>query len=42
VKYKRYDAHGNVIDGAYAQVFEEEYKSIVGGMQLRLEDSPSI
>lgn len=40
VKYKRYDAHGNVIDGAYAQVFEEEYQATIRGMQLRLEDSP--
>lgn len=39
-KYKQYDVHGNVIGGVYAQVFEEEYKSIVGGMQLQLEDSP--
>jgi len=39
-KYKQYDAHGNAMGSVYAQVFEEEYKSIVGGMQLQLEDTP--
>lgn len=38
-KYKQYDAHGNAMGGTYAQIFEEEYKSIIGNMQLQLEDS---
>ena len=39
-KYKQYDAHGNATGGIYAQIFEEEYKAVVGNMQLSLEDSP--
>ncbi|MDF1495817.1 type III restriction-modification system endonuclease [Caproiciproducens sp. CPB-2] len=39
-KYKQYDAHGNAVGGVYAQVFEEEYRNIVGSMQLQLGDSP--
>jgi len=39
-KYKRYDAHGIAESGVYAEIFEKEYKSIVGNMQLQLEDSP--
>ena len=39
-KYKKYDEHGNAVGGVYAQVFEEEYKAIVGSMQLQLGDSP--
>jgi type III restriction enzyme len=39
-KYKQYDAHGNALGGIYAQIFEEEYKAIVGSIQLQLEDSP--
>jgi type III restriction enzyme len=38
-KYKQYDAHGNAAGGIYAQIFEEEYKSVIGNMQLQLEDS---
>ncbi len=38
-KYKQYDEHGNATDEIYAQIFEEEYKSIIGNMQLQLEDS---
>ncbi|WP_215904899.1 DEAD/DEAH box helicase family protein [Gracilinema caldarium] len=38
-KYKQYDAHGNAMGGAYAQIFEEEYKSVIGNMRLKLEDS---
>ena len=38
-KYKQYDTQGNTIGGTYAQVFEEEYKSIVGSIQLALDDS---
>jgi type III restriction enzyme len=38
-KYKQYDAHGNATGGSYAQIFEEEYKAVVGNMQLTLDDS---
>lgn len=38
-KYKQYDAHGNAMGGTYAQIFEEEYKAIVGNMQLSLDDA---
>ena len=38
-KYKQYDAHGNATGGTYAQIFEEEYKAIVGNRQLTLDDS---
>jgi len=38
-KYRQYDANGNAVCGIYAKVFEEEYKAIVGNMQLQLEDS---
>lgn len=39
-KYKEYDKAGNVQGGAYAEIFEEEYKSIVDSMQLTLADTP--
>jgi type III restriction enzyme len=38
-KYKQYDEHGNATGGTYAQIFEEEYKAIVGNRQLTLDDS---
>ena len=38
-KYRQYDAQGNATGGTYAQVFEEEYKAIVGNMQLSLDDA---
>ena len=38
-KYKQYDTHGNAIGGAYAQVFEEEYNSVIENMKPQLEDS---
>ncbi|HOD02698.1 MAG TPA: restriction endonuclease subunit R, partial [Clostridiales bacterium] len=38
-KYKQYDVHGNAIGGAYAQIFEEEYKSVIDNMLPQLEDS---
>jgi len=38
-KYRQYDANGNAVCGIYANVFEEEYKAVIGNMQLRLEDS---
>jgi type III restriction enzyme len=37
-KYRQYDAQGNAMGGTYAQIFEEEYKAIVGHMQLSLDD----
>jgi type III restriction enzyme len=39
-KYKQYDAAGNVCGGTYAEIFVEEYKAIVGTMQLELSDTP--
>lgn len=39
-KYKEYDKAGNVQGGAYAEIFEEEYKSIVDSMQIALVDTP--
>lgn len=38
-KYKQYDAHGIPAGGIYAQIFEEEYKALIGSMQLSFEDS---
>lgn len=38
-KYKQYDTHGSATGGTYAQIFEEEYKSIVGNRQVTLDDS---
>jgi len=38
-KYKQYDASGNAQGGTYAEIFEEEYKAIVGSMQLALTDT---
>ncbi|MCR6547175.1 DEAD/DEAH box helicase family protein [Dehalobacterium formicoaceticum] len=38
-KYRQYDAQGNTLGGTYAQIFEEEYKAIVGNMQLSLDDA---
>lgn len=38
-KYRQYDDQGNATGGAYAQIFEEEYKAIVGNMQLSLDDT---
>ena len=37
-KYKQYDAAGNAQGGIYAKIFEEEYRAIVGSMQLALTD----
>ncbi|MCL1999670.1 MAG: DEAD/DEAH box helicase family protein [Turicibacter sp.] len=39
-KYKQYDTAGNAQGGTYAEIFEEEYKSIVGNIQLALSDTP--
>jgi len=38
-KYKQYDAAGNSVGGIYADIFEEEYKEIIGSMQLSLSDT---
>lgn len=38
-KYKQYDEDGNATGGVYAQIFEEEYNTVVGSMQLSFEDS---
>ena len=38
--YKQYDAAGNAQGGTYAEIFEDEYKNIVEGMQLELSDTP--
>lgn len=37
-KYKQYDTAGNSFNGIYAQMFEEEYKDIVGHLQQGLDD----
>lgn len=37
-KYKQYDAAGNSFNGIYADMFEEEYKDIVGHLQQGLDD----
>ena len=39
-KYKQYDINGNAVKGTYAQIFEEEYKAIIGSMQLSMNDAP--
>ncbi|WP_341349284.1 type III restriction-modification system endonuclease [Proteiniclasticum ruminis] len=38
-KYRQYDDQGNATGGTYTQIFEEEYKAIVGNMQLSLDDA---
>jgi type III restriction enzyme len=38
-KYKQYDAAGNAQGGTYADIFEDEYSQIVGGMQFSLTDT---
>lgn len=37
-KYKQYDASGSPSNGVYADMFEEEYKDIVGNMDVRDEE----
>jgi type III restriction enzyme len=39
-KYKQYDTDGNALGGIYARIFEEEYKAVLGSMQLYFEDIP--
>ena len=36
--YKQYDASGTPLNGAYADMFEEEYKDIVGSLQREFGD----
>ena len=36
--YKQYDAAGQAINGIFADMFEEEYRDIVGNMQLAIGD----
>lgn len=42
VKYKQYDATGQAYNGAYADMFEEEYADIVGTMQREMGDDDYI
>jgi len=37
-KYKQYDAAGQACNGLYADMFEEEYKQVVGNLQLTIYD----
>jgi type III restriction enzyme len=37
-KYKQYDASGQAFNGLYADMFEEEYKQIIGNLQLEIGD----
>ena len=36
--YREYDAAGQPVNGKYAAMFEEEYKDIIGSMQLAIGD----
>ncbi|MDR0843124.1 MAG: DEAD/DEAH box helicase family protein [Acidobacteriota bacterium] len=38
-KYKQYDATGQALNGEYADIFEDEYKTIVGKMQREFGDA---
>ena len=37
-KYKQYNAAGQAYNGLYADIFEEEYKQVVGNLQLKIDD----
>ncbi len=37
-KYKQYDASGQVLNGLYADIFEEEYQQIIDNLQLEFGD----
>lgn len=37
-KYKQYNSAGEAENGIYGQIFEEEYRNIVGNLQTSLED----
>lgn len=36
VKYKQYDAAGQPMNGVYAEMFEEEYKDVIGNLQVAI------
>lgn len=38
-KYKQYDESGQPMNGIYADMFEEEYKAVIGNYQLELGES---
>lgn len=35
-KYKQYDAAGRPVNGKYAEMFEEEYKDVIGNLQVAM------
>lgn len=35
-KYKQYDAAGQPMNGVYAEMFEEEYKDVIGNLQVAM------
>jgi type III restriction enzyme len=37
-KYRQYDSAGQAFNGFYADMFEEEYKQIIGNLQLEIGD----
>ncbi len=39
--YRIYESGGGTKNGIYADIFEEEYKNIVGQLQLEFEDDPA-
>lgn len=41
-KYKQYDATGQVSNGIYADIFEEEYQDIISNMQLEIGEDDYI
>lgn len=41
-KYKQYDKSGAAYNGSYADIFEEEYKDIVGNFQIELGEDEYI
>ncbi len=38
-KYRQYDDTGQAFNGLYADMFEEEYKQVIGNLQLAIGDS---
>ncbi|KGN02121.1 restriction endonuclease subunit R [Clostridium novyi A str. 4570] len=41
-KYKQYDKSGEAYNGSYANIFEEEYRDIVGNLQIELGEDDYI
>ena len=39
-KYKQYDTAGSAFNGAYADIFEEEYENITSSLQLQFGEEP--